>query len=256
MEKIDFGIVVIALNGEIRNSHQINLKFLSKFSKFEILESITPFDLGCNSQLKNHYHSRDLTCVERAASVSHQVARNIASTFDTDWVIIMEDDAIIGKNFFTFLFEIATTKFFQIQKPIGFHLFPEQFGVLKTISTNVAKVYLIPDYAVAYALNKQALKFSMGSSDQCSRFLADWPKFLKSINWFAPLQSTVFHPEMSSKFDLNSSIQLSRNNRLSQLNRFSIYDKFKRLILIVSALFLRDLGTAKISSPKLRSKYL
>ena len=256
MEKVDVGIVVIALNGKIRNKSQIDSRFLSKFSQFEILESITPVDLSCQSQNINHHHFKGLTCVERAASVSHQVARNIASTFDTDWVIIMEDDAVINKNFFAFLHEITSSSVFKVKNPIGFHLFPEQFGILKKISANIARVLMIPDYAVAYILNGPALKLSMDSSVKCTRFLADWPKFLKNIHWFAPLKSTVFHPEVNPMSDFDSSIHSSRIYRLSKLNKFHIYYKFRRMIIMIFSLFFKELGTAKINAPKLRSRCL
>jgi hypothetical protein len=168
----------------------------------------------------------------------------------------MEDDAVINENFFTFLQEITSSSVFKAKKPIGFHLFPEQFGILKKISANIARVLMIPDYAVAYILNEPALKLSMDSSDKCSRFLADWPKFLKNIHWFAPLKSTVFHPEVNPMSDFDSSIHSSRIYRLSQLNKFHIYYKFKKIIIMAFSLFIKELGTAKINAPKLRSRCL
>jgi len=196
-----------------------------------------------------------LTCVERAASVSHQIARNIASSFDTNWVLILEDDAIIFEDFFNSLEELISLSLDKYHEPLGYHLFPEQFGILKRKSANLAKILLMPDYAVAYVLNQPALRFAANNSHSCSRELADWPSYMKKISWFAPLQSCVAHPVLSGLFH-NSSIETSRSSRQKSWGILFFRNWTKKVILIFTIPFSRKLGDNQISAPDLRSRYL
>ena len=184
------GVVVIANDGKIRNFHQLNDDFFSKFSKSHVFCALTPLVLGCENLDNYHTHNNSLTCNELAASLSHQVARNFSIVFELDWVLFLEDDAILNDNFLTVLSNLIECNNFA-EKELAFHLFPEQFGLLKATHDKLFSIIILPDYAVGYLMNLEAIKFTVGFTHIVQNFLADWPKFIKKISWFAPYESMM-----------------------------------------------------------------
>ena len=110
------GVIVIANEGRIRNYHQLNDGFFSKFSKSYVFCALTPLVLGCENLDVFHTHSNSLTCNEFAASLSHKVARNYSIVFELDWVLFLEDDAILSDNFFTVLDDLIKSQNFTEKK--------------------------------------------------------------------------------------------------------------------------------------------
>lgn len=252
------GVIVIANDGKIRNCHQLNEKFFSNFLKSHIFCALTPLVLGCENLDNNHTHSNGLTCNEFAASLSHQVARNFSIVFELDWVLFLEDDAILSENFLTALGNLIEFNNFA-EKELAFHLFPEQFGLLKTTHDKLFSVIILPDYAVGYLMNLEAIKFTVGFTHIVQNFLADWPKFIKKISWFAPHESMIRHPKLDSKHD-NKISSIEKFRRLKH-DSYSFYDKLfsremlRKIILVLLKPLTKAYGNSSIKAPALRTRY-
>lgn len=254
----NIGVIVIANDGKIRNIHQLNDDFFSKFSKSYVFCALTPLDLGCENLDVFHTHCNGLTCNEFAASLSHQVARNFSIVFELDWVLFLEDDAILSDNFFVALGNLIESQDFT-EKRIAIHLFPEQFGLLKTSHDKLLRVMFLPDYAVGYLMNLEAIKFTVGFTNIVQKFLADWPNFIKKISWFAPHESMVTHPMLDYKYnDKTSSIERSRKLKHDS---YSLYDKLfsremlRKIVLIFLKPFTKAYGNSSVKAPALRTRY-
>jgi GR25 family glycosyltransferase involved in LPS biosynthesis len=252
------GVIVIANDGIIRNYHQLNDSFFSKFSKSHIFCALTPLALGCENLDNNHTHIKSLTCNEFAASLSHQAARNFSVVFELDWILFLEDDAILTDNFFTALGDLIEIKKFTERK-VAFHLFPEQFGLLKTAHDKLFSIIILPDYAVGYLMNLEAIKFTVGYTHYAQNFLADWPKYIKKIEWFAPYESMIRHPKLDYKYiDKISSIEKFRQLKH---DNYSFYDKLlsremlRKIFLLLLKPFTKPYGNSSIKAPLLITRY-
>lgn len=252
------GVIVIANEGRIRNYRQLNDGFFRKFSKSHVFCALTPLVLGCENLDVFHTHSNGLTCNEFAASLSHQVARNYSIVFELDWVLFLEDDAILSDNFFTVLDDLIKSRDFT-EKEMAFHLFPEQFGLLKTSYNKLFSVIILPDYAVGYLMNLEAIKFSIGFTHIVQNFLADWPKFIKKISWFAPSESIIIHPTLDYRY--NDKISSIEKFRQLKHDSYSLYDKLfsremlRKILLIFLKPFTKAYGSSSIKAPALRTRY-
>ena len=252
------GVITIANNGKIRNSHQLNEEFFSKFSKSHIFHALTPLDLGCVNLDNSHTHTKSLTCNEFAASLSHQAARNFSVVFELDWVLFLEDDAILDDNFFTTLGNLIELSKF-VEREVAFHLFPEQFGLLKTTDDKLFSIMILPDYAVGYLMNLKAIKFSVRYTHLAQNFLADWPNYIKKIDWFAPYESMIRHP----KLDYNYTDKISSIEKFRQLkyDSYSFHDKLlsrgmlRKMLLMFLKPFTKVYGNSSIKAPLLRTRY-
>lgn len=254
----NIGVVVIANNEKIRNYHQINNEFLKKFSKAHIFRALTPSVLGCDNIDNSHSHTKRLTCNEFAAALSHQAARNFSVVFDLEWILFLEDDAILADDFFPALENLITLKGIA-DKKASFHLFPEQFGLLKTAKDNLYRVIILPDYAVGYLMNQKAIKFSLRNTHYAQNFLADWPRYIKKIEWFAPNRSIITHPKINHEYsDELSSIEKSR--QLKQ-DAYILSDKlfskelFRKIFLVFLKPLTKPYGNSIIKAPLLRTRY-
>lgn len=220
----------------------------------EILSAITPSDL-IRSNFMNY---NDLTEVEVAISLSHHIARKRAKKLNSDWCIILEEDAIINftKEEIIFLIQEISSKNTSIHIPLGIHLFPEQFGILVTNKReNFAKVRYLPDFAVGYVLNYSAIKKSVEFQNFIKIEVADWPKFMRSkINWFSPLVSFVLHPNFHLSGTL-SATRVHREFRAEQIWVKKIFSRrnFPLLLIKVGHLLHIKFGINPIDSEKIRS---
>jgi GR25 family glycosyltransferase involved in LPS biosynthesis len=252
------GVIVIANDGKIRNYHQLSDDFFSKFAKSHVFCALTPSVLGCENLDDFHTHSNSLTCDEFAASLSHQVARNFSIAFELDWVLFLEDDAILSNNFFTVLGDLIKFKDLA-ERELAFHLFPEQFGLLKTSHDKLFRVIILPDYAVGYLMNLKAIKFTVGFTHIVQSFLADWPKFIKKIDWFAPHESVIRHPKIDYKY--NDEVSSIERFRQLKYDNYSLYDKLlskemlRKIILVFLKPFTKVYGNSSIKAPALRTRY-
>jgi len=252
------GVIVIANDGKIRNDHQLNDAFFCKFAKSHIFRALSPLFLGCENPDNNHSHTESLTCNEFAASLSHQAARNFAVVFELDWVLFLEDDAILADDFFVTLDNLTGSNEFA-EKEVAFHLFPEQFGLLKTAYNKLFSIIILPDYAVGYLMNLKAIKFTVGYTHHAQNFLADWPKYIKKINWFAPYESMIRHPKLDYKY----SDELSSIEKFRQIKHesYSFYDKLlsrelmRKIFLVFLKPFTKAYGDSSIKAPLLRTRY-
>jgi GR25 family glycosyltransferase involved in LPS biosynthesis len=252
------GVVVIANNEKIRNYHQINDEFFKKFSKAHIFRALTPSVLGCDNIDNSHSHTKSLTCNEFAASLSHQAARNFSVVFELEWILFLEDDAILSDDFFPTLENLMTLEGFA-DKKASFHLFPEQFGLLKTAKDKLYRIIILPDYAVGYLMNQKAIKFTLSNTHYAQNSLADWPGYIKQIEWFAPNRSIITHPKIDDEY----SDELSSIEKLRQLKQdtYSLCDKLfskeliRKIFLVFLKPFTKPYGNSVIKAPLLRTRY-
>jgi GR25 family glycosyltransferase involved in LPS biosynthesis len=256
-ESIHIGVFVISMNGSNSNStlqnlidHQLNLDDIT------FIQAVTPNDI-CNFG-EVHKHKgwpRELTCVEVAISHSHVRARETASSHNVDIAIILEEDAQLGVDFLQTLKNSLIPKL-AAKKPIGIHLFPEQFGILrKQKSEELYKIVKIPDYAVGYVLNSHALQVFTGQIEVQKKQIADWPKLARKIFWYAPKMSLVVHPD-NYKGPTVSLAEKSRQTKrlnLKPISKLRIRINLSFLFYLYFKNFGQVYGKNPISSEKLRS---
>jgi len=222
--------------------------------KYTVLLATTPE----NSEFKTSA-TINLSPVEIATAISHQRARTFVLEQGCEWAIILEDDAQILGDFVNVqsLVENIEAHFGQESK-LAIHLFPEQFGILRSNSReSFFRVLSLPDCAVGYAMNKHALNASI-SIQGIENEVADWHSEIRKLTWLAPKASLVCHPDLgNSKF--RSLTTNPRNNRVmsrSLLEKLITYPYLKMFILRITLPCLRSYGCNPISSEKLRTKIL
>ena len=198
-----------------------------------------------------------LSPVEIATSISHQRARKFALELGCEWAIILEDDAqIIGgfENIETLIKQIEMT--LGHESALAVHLYPEQFGILKSNSKeSFFRVLSVPDCAVGYAMNKNALRATM-SIQGIETEVADWHRELRKFSWFAPKSSLVIHPDVR-KSNIRSLTRDPRNHRVNQrtlIKRLASYPILKMFFLRFPLPYSSSYGHNPISSEKLRTK--
>ena len=220
----------------------------------EILSAITPSNLTASDLVNGD----GLTEVEIAISLSHHMARHRAMILNSDWCLIVEEDAIIKftKEEMLLLIQNISLKFRPRDIPLGIHLFPEQFGILaRKINDNFAKVRYLPDFAVGYVLNSKAVKKAMEFQNNKKIEVADWPQFMRvEITWFAPLVSFILHPDLN----LSSTPSATRIHRQVRANHIWVKKLFNQrnfplLIIRIGHLLHAKFGNNPIDSEKIRS---
>ena len=156
---------------------------------------VTPKELPCY-QTALHLHEgkyRPLSCHEVAAALSHSRARELAFAEGNEWSVFLEDDSELiqddNSDLIKSLLKLATGV------PFFVHLFPEQNGILTSSRyPGINSIWKIPDYANAYALNSEGLRFFLKNTDRTHLYLADWPKFPTRIKKIATSRSVFRHP--------------------------------------------------------------
>jgi len=220
----------------------------------EILPAITPPDLNASDLVSGH----GLTEIEIAIALSHCMARGRAATLNSDWCLIVEEDAIINftREEILCLIQNINSEYRTEEIPLGIHLFPEQFGILfRKKNNNFANVIYLPDFAVGYLLNSNAVKKSLECQNNWKIEVADWPKFIRAeIYWFSPLVSFILHPD----FHLSSTLSATKVHRQIRANRiwvkklFSLRN-FPLFVIRIGHLFKIKFGNNPIDSEKIRS---
>jgi hypothetical protein len=153
----------------------------------------------------------NISPIEEAISHSHNQARILAKRHGWRWALILEEDAIVlgtrdSLNLMIQEIENSQTN----SHPNAIHLFPEQHGLLgHSKANNLCKIYWVPDYAVGYLLNSEALQRSIELFTSQKTQVADWPDFMRSLEWWAPNRSWVLHPLVSEEI---SATQKSRKH--------------------------------------------
>lgn len=230
---------------------ELALGQLSETLELFILPALTPSMLGCKgtSECASFKHPR-ITCVEFAVASSHDLARQTAKKNDPDMAMIFEDDAFIRSNFSEYM-QIFEQEFSVDRMPVGMHCFPEQFGILvKRKDRKLLKCVKIPDYAVAYILNRAALNVSIIKEGEGEFEVADWPKHMKKIKWMAPLESIVEHREVLSFVKASRGLRQAMFSK-GPMQKFN--EKLVALAFRLARLFGHKYGASTIASEKLRS---
>jgi hypothetical protein len=241
------GTVVLSTNGKFRSKSLNLLADFPEVAEVVVFKSLTPKFLGCTQ--KKHRHNRGYTCNEYATSLSHQAARNFAFTKGWDWTIFVEDDAEVSKDFNSKLLDVLTYNFSKPKHGIALHLFPEQFGLLKILTEKIYKIILLPDYAVGYVLDRQALLYCLRESNKVHFYLADWPRFIRKLDWYCYQTSLVMHPDLRSiQNSNNSDIEIGRNQRFKQYNLFQRIIN-SRLLTIVVLKVMKFIGNSYGNAP-------
>jgi len=251
-------LIIIGVGGNVRNESLRSPSFQKLFYGCKIFEALTPSDLGCDIQSLDHKHLSGISCYEFAASVSHQAARNLSLTYDPEWILILEDDAVTSCNFDSEIFKLLDEFSLFDQDPIAIHLFPEQYGILKRFKDDSYSVKMIPDYAVGYLMNKCAVDYAANYSNEVHNYLADWPRYFNSIPWYASRASLVSHPSPSEESLADYSRiepgRLRRKNDRHFTQKVLSEDLFRLIKFKAASLFSSRLyGTAYIQASKMRS---
>ena len=212
---------------------------------------VTPKDLPCSDSAP-HLHKgkyRPLSCHEVAAALSHSRAKELAFTEGKEWSIFLEDDSELiqddNSDLIKSLLKLATGV------PFFVHLFPEQNGILTSSRyPGINSIWKIPDYANAYALNSEGLRFFLKNTDRTHLYLADWPKFPTRIKKIATSRSVFRHPCQS----IDSSLISDERKRI-QINSsaFTYKYRLKQAIFKFSRIPFAKFGSEKIASESLRS---
>jgi hypothetical protein len=251
LKKESLVALVIARNKSVMD--QKSIKWLRKSIELEIIDASTP-----DSLRKSIYRpARRVKPIEMAISVSHHRARLRAEVIGREWTIILEEDAIINFNVVQLLKLIENlAKNHDRKKPLGIHLFPEQFGILtKNLKCDFLNVKYLPDYAVGYCLNSSAIKTAIKDFDANKVQLADWPhKIRKNISWFAPSSSFVLHPD-THLYTTKSSTSKYREERknYSFFRKISSFRMIPLFLIKIGHILNLKFGKNPIASEKIRS---
>ena len=254
---------IIALPG---SQNALNLMSSLKFRfhiDSEIVTAITPSNNGCGMLVTAHTHgfgSDVLSCIEFAISESHKAAREVALASGCEWSLILEEDALLQDNLneipniLDSLGESATNNI-----ACGLHLFPEQYGVLiRSKVSNVYRVMSLPDFAVAYVLNFEALVEVCELAKSAKIQIADWPRFMKKIRWYAVKDSVILHPDISLHQNPSSTFGPRTNikNSKSLIKRYSNSRNLLLPLFKIGKITHHTLGHNAIASEKIRSVIL
>jgi hypothetical protein len=253
----DFGVFVLTIEDDIHSKPILSLMSSALDFTTHILKGFTPGDLGCDSTCMGHGSSQELSCVEFAISEGHRKMRNIARNYDFRAYLFLEDDALPHcsiKSLSNLINDMDTLS--GSSKEYAIHLFPEQNGLLAMRSIrNIIRVYLLPDYAVSYVFSKKTLKGIEVQDHLISNSVADWPKYIRKLNWYSPGQSFFIHPDVR-ELTTRSTTKIDRKNRQATqtftqkyLNPYSYLTVFLPLFRSIG----REYGINQIESSKLRS---
>jgi GR25 family glycosyltransferase involved in LPS biosynthesis len=245
------GAIVIALK---ESQSGLRLKdLLNHMIYAEILEAMTPEFLK-----KAKPKKKSLSKIEISISYSHHLARERGLILKKDWILILEEDAIIEfkKEELLSFIQIVEKNFTSKKIPIGIHLFPEQFGILVgNRKNNLLRIKYLPDYAVGYILNQAAIKTSVESFRKEKIEVADWPISMRSeITWVCPDRSFVKHPDLNDTNTRSSTklIRLRNSNR-HRITRYLNRKTIPLIIIKIGHLLNLNFGINPIESEKIRS---
>jgi len=252
-----FGVFVLTIDDNFGYSllHEV----LTGWQNAEVIivRGFKPHEIGCDLECPGHGPGHQLSCVEFAVAEGHRRMRNEARNSHFDLNLFLEDDAILNCTLgeLDSLFHIFS-EFEKDKDGACLHLFPEQNGLLvETFEPTLLKVLLVPDYAVAYVLNMRALNLTARFDSKASVEVADWPKYLRRLKWYASSHSFVTHPDIRAA-NVRSLTQSQRNNRHGSktwMNKYLDINSYRGPFLTILRLFGMALGHQPIEAEKLRS---
>lgn len=249
MTSISFFIITVKGS---RNFDKLADTLLQTFGILpKILWGVTPKDLPC-ANTPPHLHQgkyRSISCHEAAAALSHVRARELAFTERKEWSFFLEDDSeLIQKDNADFIKSLLNLP---PDTPFFVHLFPEQNGILaRSKYPGMNSIWKMPDYANAYALNSEGLKFILKEANQSHLYLADWPRFPSGVKRISTSRSIFRHPYQS----IETSLISDERQRIQSFSRtFSFNYLMKQAIFRIFRIPLVKIGSENIANEDLRS---
>jgi hypothetical protein len=224
------------------------------------IRGIPAADVSIEVYNANFKNKTGISKLEIAVGVSHIEARAIGLSMKTDWVFILEDDAIIiDREIFNKTVADAVS-YFDSNQPTAITFFAGQFGIFKRIHKNskYLKALKVPDYTVATLYSRKALEVSNQSSNKQFGQMPDWPPVLKrDLRWVAIEGLYIDHPAVDDP-QSPSHIRHERLNRQGQ-NNIDIHrvkNIFRYLMFLTVKPFSSPFVWGTIETEKLRSRIL
>ena len=214
----NFGCVVITTKSTAESTTLSNSLNRAGIEKVVFLSATLEKDIVDDSPTTK----KQLTRIERAISMSHHRARLYGRQQCWDWILILEEDAIIDEDMLLPVL-VKFSNSIQLNTAFVLHLFPESFGFgFRRVCNDFIEMKRVPDCAVGYFMNKSSIVSSTASKSAASILhqVADWPREMKTFSWWAFDASVVKHPDIYSE-DLQSSTTLARNERISHKSFFA-----------------------------------
>lgn len=250
------GVVIIAKNPKsssvARLANDIR-KYISQ--DIHILPAVTPDSEFWQNGEFGLVNSFQLSRVEQAISVSHHEARRFSLLQNWAWSLILEEDAVLFEDphLLRKTIDFFCSSRFE-SRPTALHLFPEQNGVLlKFRNLEFYRVAWLPDYAVGYILSQAAIKLSVAQFDKSKLQVADWPTFMRKLEWWAPASSLIIHPIVSEEVSATQKVRMLNQSKMRLVNKISDPGYWVGFILQISNKVCRHYGNHPILSESLRS---
>lgn len=244
-----FAVIIISLYDEIGVSFK-NIIF--DHDEIIILKASTPSDfdtLGPSGVT-------GISLVESAISLSHRRARDLGLRLDSDWVLILEEDAIqyaTRSEISNFLSALDASLGNTSAKAV--HFAPEQFGILRSGKfRGFYSTIMLADCAVAYALNRQAL-LDVSLSSFSSSEVADWPKNLRSLDWYSPKKAFFGHPDLNNPSARSSTLKVRSDRFKGRIPWKLVVEKrtYKTIVFLILSRFGRVYGNGYVANNRFRS---
>jgi hypothetical protein len=256
------GCIVISLR-----PHQLPKRSMRALLKafgpnnLSIQQATTPLDLGCqvDSQKYCAQHSSKITCIEWAIVNSHRSAQELSQMFPWETVTILEEDFMPRGELKDFVKSLSCCLRFLSKRssPAGFHFFPEQGGIFRTSrTTDFLRAVWVPDFAVAYALNREGLAKVL-SAPVDPRSVADWPKQVRKIEWWANETSVFLHPAPELVRSENHQLRFNRKRKRFEARSWVNRQVWVQMLIRFSPLMLTErIGNQTIENELIRSVVL
>lgn len=254
MSRLPLKCVIISLE-EDWTARELQRKLKSiGVNEVEILKATVPSDFSEQELAKN----KKLSQVEMAISRSHRRAQMTSFGSSNEWLLILEEDAQMSKEIVQLPKLIMEFQEIAQKKPIAIHLAPEQSGIMVSSRyEDFFKLLVVADCAVAYLINKKASQLIGTNFDYMSE-VADWPKIIRKIDWYAPKQSLFFHPNLCDRENTSASsgernLRITLSPKIQRIRRLLVH-RFLLLILIMP--FSKKYGKGYSASERIRSRVL
>jgi hypothetical protein len=244
-----FSVIVISLPAK---NEVLYKTIFFEYAEITVLNAATPSDV----EALGHTEPSGISLVESAISLSHRRARDLGLDLGSDWVLILEEDAIqyaTKSEISDFLSELEMSLGDTTAKAV--HFAPEQFGILReTNSQSFYSTIRLADCAVAYALNRQALRDISLTSFSFNE-VADWPKSLRNLDWYSPKKAFFGHPDLSNPNSKSSTLR-DRSKRFKKRILWKlIFEKrtYKTIFFLFLSQFGNVYGNGYVANPRFRS---
>jgi hypothetical protein len=251
------GVFILTINPNFESTPLYAFLISCKDFHVFIVDGFKPVDLGCRDDCLGHGTRAKISCVEFAVAEGHRKMRILARQTSYETFLFLEDDAIVNCSPELLLdLHNQLLGYRKIYSTPAIHLFPEQNGLLVEIKFPfLRKIIVIPDYAVSYLMTLEALEsISKDDSDVASQ-IADWPNYIKKLDWFATEKSYFIHPDIR----IGGSRSTTKTHRSFRQGNETKREKFLNprsymvLLLPVLALIGRKVGQSPIEAENLRS---